>query len=122
MDYLILDGVVHPMSIEIKVEPTIKLMRMLRALDNPIRLQIVQYIINSSPVSFTTILEHLQEMRGKTTSKGTLAYHLDLLLKGGVLSKELERGDDREYSKYNVTTEALKTLEELELLEYSGQT
>lgn len=103
-------------STEFKIEITIKIMRMLRALDNYMRLQIVQFILNSSPASFSDIHSYLQEISGQTISKGTLTYHLDLLLNGNVLSKRLERGKGREYSKYNITEEVEKIFEKLGLI------
>lgn len=102
---------------KIKIKYNIRLMRMIKALDNHIRLLIVQFVLNSSPVSFTQIHEYLKEESGEI-SKGTLSYHLDLLLEGEVLSKTLERSKGREYSQYNVTDNTEKIFESLGLLEF----
>lgn len=99
-----------------RVDPDIKVMRMLRALDSPSRIKIIELIINSSHISFTKILSHLEEQSGKKINKGTLSYHLGILVQSNVLTKELERGPDRDYSKYDITEEAEKILQALGLL------
>lgn len=91
-------------------------MRMLRALDNPLRIKIVQYIINSSSAPFTKIHEHLKKETGKEIKKGTLSYHLDILVQSNTLNKELERGSGRTYSKYNISEQAERLLKALGLL------
>ncbi len=53
---------------------------------------------------------------GKTISKGTLAYHLDILVQGNILRRELPRNPDRTYSSYDTTEEATKTLTALGIL------
>ena len=89
---------------------------MMKALDNQIRVMIVQFILNSSPVSFTNIHEYLQKEGGEI-SKGTLTYHLGLLIEGDILVKKLERGKGNEYSHYDIIEEAEQTLEDLDLIE-----
>jgi len=97
--------------------PDINVIRLLKALDNSTRLQIVEHVINSSPTSFSAIHENLQKQTGREINKGTTSYHLDILLQANVLSKELERsGEDRTYSRYDVTSYALEKLEALGLL------
>lgn len=98
------------------LKPDIKVMRMIKALDSSIRMQIVNLIINASPVSFTYIQEHMEAVTGKTISKGTLAYHLDILVQGNILRRELSRNPDRTYSAYDTTEEAKKTLTALGVL------
>lgn len=102
--------------VELDVERTVELMKMMKALDNTIRRNIVEFVLNSSSVSFTDIYDHLKGRIG-LDSKGTLVYHLDILLEGNILSKKLERGEGRDYSKYDITGQAEKILEELELVE-----
>jgi len=92
------------------LKPDIKVMRMIKALDSSTRMQIVNLIVNTSPVSFTGIQEHMEALTGKTISKGTLAYHLDILVQGNILRRELSRNPDRTYSTYDTTEEAEKTL------------
>ena len=98
------------------LKPDIKVMRMIKALDSSTRMQIVSLIVNASPVSFTGIQEHLEAVTGKTISKGTLAYHLDILVQGNILTRELSRNPDRTYSTYDTTEEAKKTLTALGIL------
>lgn len=98
------------------LKPDIKVMRMIKALDNPTRMQILALIVNSSAVSFTGIREHLETLTGKAMSKGTLAYHLDLLVQGNILTRELSRNPDGTYSTYDITEEAKKTLRALGIL------
>jgi len=98
------------------LKPDIKVMRMIKALDSSTRMQIVSLIVNASPVSFTGIQEHLEAVTGKTISKGTLAYHLDILVQGNILMRELSRNPDRTYSTYETTEEAKKTLTALGIL------
>jgi len=105
------------MTDEYKIKQNIELMRMIKVLNNHIRILIVQYVINSSPVSFTQIHNHLKGERGDI-SKGTLSYHLDLLVEGDVFEKKLERNEGRDYSQYEITDNALQTLESLGLLEH----
>lgn len=105
------------MTDEYKIKQNIELMRMIKVLNNHIRILIVQYVINSSPVSFTQIHNHLKGESGDI-SKGTLSYHLDLLVEGDVFVKKLERNEGRDYSQYEVTDNALQTLESLGLLEH----
>lgn len=94
----------------------IKVMRMIKALDSSTRMQIVNLIVNTSPVSFTGIQKHMEAVTGKTISKGTLAYHLDILVQGNILRRELSRNPDRTYSSYETTEEAIKTLIALGIL------
>jgi DNA-binding transcriptional ArsR family regulator len=98
------------------LKPDINVMRMIKALDSSTRMQIVSLIVNASPASFTGIQEHLETVTGKTVSKGTLAYHLDILVQGNILSRELSRNPDRTYSSYDTTEEAKKTLTALGIL------
>ena len=98
------------------LKPDIKVMRMIKALDSSTRMQIVNLVVNASPVSFTGIREHLEAVMGKTISKGTLAYHLDILVQGNILRRELSRNPDRTYSSYDTTEEAKKTLMALGIL------
>ena len=98
------------------LKPDIKVMRMIKALDSPIRMHIVSLIVNTSPVSFTGIREHLEASTGKTVSKGTMAYHLDILVQGNILRRELSRNPDRTYSSYDTTEEAKNTLMALGIL------
>ena len=98
------------------LKPDIKVMRMIKALDSSTRMQIVNLVVNASPVSFTGIREHLEALTGKTISKGTLAYHLDILVQGNILRRELSRNPDRTYSSYDTTEEAKKTLMALGIL------
>lgn len=98
------------------LKPDIKVMRMIKALDSSTRMQIVDLVVNASPVSFKGIQEHLEAVTGKTVSKGTLAYHLDILVQGNILRRELSRNPDRTYSAYNTTEEAKKTLIALGIL------
>ena len=94
----------------------IRVMRMIKALDSSIRMEIVSHIVNSSPVSFTAIQRHLETVTGKAISRGTLAYHLDLLVQGNVLRRKLSRNPDRSYSTYETTEEAKRTLAALGIL------
>jgi len=98
------------------LKPDIKVMRMIKALDSSMRMQIVNLIINAAPVSFTGIQEHMEAVTGKAISKGTLAYHLDILVQGNILRRELSRNPDRTYSTYDTTEEAKKTLTALGIL------
>ncbi len=98
------------------LKPDIKVMRMIKALDSSTRMQIVNLIVNTPPVSFTGIQEHMEALTGKTISKGTLAYHLDILVQGDILRRELSRNPDRTYSTYDTTEEAKKTLTALGIL------
>lgn len=98
------------------LKPDIKVMRMIKALDNSTRMQILNLIVNTSPTSFTGIREHMEAVTGKTISKGTLAYHLDILVQGNILMRELSRNPDRTYSSYDTTEEAKKTLTALGIL------
>jgi DNA-binding transcriptional ArsR family regulator len=97
--------------------PDVNVIKLLKALDNSLRLKIVELVLNASPVAFSTIHEHLEEQTGREINKGTVSYHLDILLQSNVLSKELERGgEDRTYSHYDITSYALEKLEALGLL------
>ena len=98
------------------LKPDIKVMRMIKALDSSMRMQIVNLVVNASPVSFTGIREHMEAVTGKAISKGTLAYHLDILVQGNILRRELSRNPDRTYSTYDTTEEAKKTLIALGIL------
>jgi len=100
----------------VSLKPDIKVMRMIKALDSSIRIQIVNLVVNASPVSFTGIREHMEAVTGKAISKGTLAYHLDILVQGNILRRELSRNPDRTYSTYDTTEEAKKTLIALGIL------
>ena len=100
----------------LRLEPNIRTLRMLKALDNPLRIRIIEFIVNSSPVAFSDVLSHLEEQSGHSINKGTLAYHLDLLIQSNVLTRELERGSERTYSKYNITEDAIEILRKLDLL------
>jgi DNA-binding HxlR family transcriptional regulator len=98
------------------LKPDIKVMRMIKALDSSTRMQIVNLIVNTSPTSFTSIQEHMETVTGKAISKGTLAYHLDILVQGNILRRELSQNPDRTYSSYDTTEEARKTLTALGIL------
>jgi len=89
---------------------------MLKALDNPLRIRIIELLVNSTPVAFTSILAHLEEQSGQSINRGTLAYHLDLLVESNMVTRELERGNERTYSRYDVTSEALELLRGLNLI------
>ena len=98
-------------------EPDVKIIKLLKALDNSLRLKIVELVIDSSPFSFSAIHSHLEAMTGRQINKGTVAYHLDLLVQSDVLSRELERrGESRSYSRYDVTEYAVAKLRALGLL------
>lgn len=97
--------------------PDVNVVRLLKALDNDLRLKIVEFVINSSPVSFSEIYERLEKETGRKINKGTVSYHLDILVQSNVLSRELERsGDDRSYSRYEITGYANEKIEVLGLL------
>ena len=100
----------------VRLEPNIKTLRMLKALDNPVRINILSLVVSSSSVSFSDIHGHLEETGGRDVSKGTLAYHLDVLVQSDVLTRELGRGSDRTYSRYDMTAEAEAVLRGLGLL------
>lgn len=98
-------------------QPDVGVIKFLKALDNSTRLKIVELIINSSPVSFSTINEHLEKQTGRKINRGTIAYHLDILVQANVLNKELERKpEERDYSQYDITDYAKEKLEALNLL------
>jgi len=103
------------------LKPDINVMRMIKALDSSTRMQIVNLVVNASPVSFTGIREHLEAVTGKTISKGPLAYHLDILVQGNILRRTLSRNPDRTYSSYYTTEEAKKTLMALGILIEQGK-
>lgn len=99
------------------VVPDVNVVRLLKALDNELRLKIVELVLNSSPVSFSAVHEHLEGETGRKINKGTVSYHLDILVQSNVLSRELERSsDDRTYSRYEVTDYANEKIEALGLL------
>lgn len=98
------------------VVPDVNVIRLLKALDNELRLKIVELVLNSSPVSFSAVHEHLEGETGRKINKGTVSYHLDILVQSNVLSRELERSDDRTYSRYEVTDYANEKIEALGLL------
>ena len=87
-------------------------MKMIKALDNHIRHLIVENMLNSPPLSRTYIHKLVEEARGKT-SKGTLSYHLDILMVGGVIEEVWKN----EYMLYHVTPETVKTLEYYDLIQ-----
>lgn len=98
-------------------EPDIRVIKLLKALDNSLRLKIVELIINTSPVSFSAIHEHLENQIGREINKGTMSYHLDILVQSDVLNRELGRNpEERTYSRYNITDYAVEKLEALGLL------
>lgn len=97
--------------------PDVNVVRLLKALDNELRLKIVELVLNSSPVSFSEIHEHLEAETGRRINKGTLSYHLDILTQSNVLNRELKRGGgDRDYSRYEITDYAIDKIEALGLL------
>jgi len=100
----------------VSVVPDVNVVRLLKALDNELRLKIVELVLNSSPVSFSAVHEHLEGEMGRKINKGTVSYHLDILVQSNVLSRELKRGDDRAYSWYEVTGYANEKIEALGLL------
>ena len=89
-------------------EPTLEVARKLKALDHDIRFKIVQTLLDKGELSFT----QLQEETG--TAKTTLAYHVDVLTRAGVLGKRYER-EGREYIRYSVAGETLELLSKLGL-------
>lgn len=98
-------------------EPDVNVIKLLKALDNSLRLKIVELVINSSPVSFTAIKEHLENQTGREINRGTMSYHLDILVQSNVLHRELDRNPEvRTYSRYNITDYAVEKLEALGLL------
>ena len=97
-------------------EINIRTLRMLKALDNPLRIKIVEYILNSSPVAFSEIDSHLEEESGREINNGTLAYHLDILAQSNVITRELGRGPGRTYSRYNISEEVIEELRKLDLI------
>ena len=97
--------------------PDINTIKLLKALDNSLRLMIVELIINSSSVSFTVIKENLETQTGREINRGTMSYHLDILTQSNVLTRELGRTPgERDYSSYNITAYATEKLEALGLL------
>jgi len=97
--------------------PDVNVIRLLKALDNSVRMKIVELVLNSSAVSFSEIHEHLEAETGRRINKGTMSYHLDILVQSNVLSRELERGgDDRSYSRYEITGYAIEKIKALGLL------
>jgi DNA-binding transcriptional ArsR family regulator len=97
--------------------PDVNVVRLLKALDNELRLKIVELVLNSSPVSFSAVHEHLEGETGRKINKGTVSYHLDILVRSNVLSRELERSsEDKTYSRYEVTDYANEKIEALGLL------
>jgi len=94
------------------IKEGVSLIKMLKALDNPIRYLIVKHMLNSPPASRTYIHKLIEDARGKT-SKRTTAYHLDILMQGEVLEKKPKN----EYLFYNITPESVRTLESLGLIE-----
>lgn len=99
-----------------RVKVGIHLIKMLKALDNHIRLLIVEHMLNSAgPISKTYIHKIVEETRGKT-SKETIAYHLDILLQSAVL-KKIQHFDG---IVYHVAPEAVRTLEHHGLIGAEG--
>ena len=96
--------------------PDVNVVRLLKALDNELRLKIVELVMNSSPVSFSAIHERLEGETGRRINKGTVSYHLGILVQSNVLSREPERRGDRTYSRYEVTDYANEKIEALGLL------
>jgi len=97
--------------------PDINVVRLLKALDNELRLKIVELVLNSSPVSFSAVHEHLEAETGRRINKGTVSYHLDILVQSNVLSRELERSsENKTYSRYEVTDYANDKIKALGLL------
>lgn len=98
-------------------EHDVNVIKLLKALDNSLRLKIVELIINSSLVSFSAIHEHLENQTGREINRGTMSYHLDILVQSNALHRELDRNpEERTYSRYNITGYALEKLEALGLL------
>ncbi len=91
-----------------KIKKGTALIKMLKTLDNGIRLAIVEHILNSTPVSRTDIHKFVEGIRGKT-SKKFISYHLDILIQGGVAEKT---PDD----EYHITLKTIRTLESLGLI------
>ena len=103
-------------------ESDLGVIKFLKALDNSLRLKIVELIINSSLVSFSTIHEHLETQIGRKINRGTMSYHLDILVQSNVLHRELDRNPEvRTYSHYNTTDYALEKLEALGLLIHADE-
>lgn len=101
------------MVMKIKRDEAVSLIKMLKALDNHIRYTIVEYMLNSPPVSRTDIHNLVEEAVRGITSKGTISFHLDILMAGKVIEKTKEN----EYTLYHVTPETVKTLEYHGLIE-----
>ena len=74
-----------------KIKVNLPLIKMLKALDNPVRLLIVEYVLNSPPASLTDINDCIKENRGEIGT-GILAFHLDILWarEWGVLPSSLK--------------------------------
>jgi len=103
-------------------ESDIGVIKLLKALDNSLRLKIVELIINSSLVSFSAIHEHLEHQIGREINRGTMSYHLDILVQSNVLHRELDRNPEvRTYSSYNITDYAIEKLEALGLLIHADE-
>ncbi len=97
--------------------PDINVVKLLKALDSSMRIKIVELVINSSPVSFSAIHDHLENQIGRKINRGGITYHLDLLVQCNILDRVLERNPgERTYSSYNVTGYAIEKLEALGLL------
>jgi predicted transcriptional regulator len=85
-------------------DPDFKILKFLKGLNNSLRIKIVELILNNSSFSFTQIHEYLEEQTGRTINKGTIVYHLDILVQSNILNKKLARNQkDRTYSNYSVT-------------------
>jgi len=97
--------------------PDVKVVKLLKALNNSWRIKIVELVINSSPISFSAIHDHLENQIGREINRGAITYHLGLLVQCNVLDRVLERNPgERTYSSYDVTGYAMEKLEALGLL------
>jgi DNA-binding HxlR family transcriptional regulator len=95
-----------------KIKVNLPLIKMLKELENPVRLLIAEHVLNSSPASLTDINECIKEKRGEIGT-GILAFHLDILVQTAVLKKTQEN----ENPLYHVPPETMKILESRGLME-----
>ena len=99
-----------------KIKVNLPLIKMLKALDNQVRLLIVEHVLNSPPASLTDINECIKEKRGEI-GKEILGYHLDILVQTAVLKKTQEN----EHPLYHVPPETMKILASRGLIESEDQ-
>ena len=80
------------------------------ALDNDDRLNIIIALYNNPDISFNELA------RSVNIDKPLLAYHVGLLRHVGLIESKYERVG-RKSTKYRLTDQAIKVLEELEIIE-----